>query len=389
VQCMAVQAVSDAPSTYGEGFEAHGSAHCTPSGQVVYCLVDHDYHRCSGNTGMLPCCDDGSDPHHGSPAAPPAPTGFACAAQEADQASVEEHGDQVSVPEYDSSGTTTQQEADQVSEPDMGDQVYLPEFGSSETTTQQEADQVPEPDSGDQVSVPDGNAESPPQVGKHLEGILELKVAITATEQQSTLEACLEILSRDGSAAVRVGMASHFGVAPEDVRVFHLKPVGRRLLEDQDTHVFQISFTAKFVEGTKSASSMLAADLEEALDAADSGLTVQSAGIKWLQAEAAPTDSKPEGDTTYYLTLGIVGGVLVVLLVAASTYLAVTYRKRSSSIDLKADTTGTSVAVVSDVAMGKAAKVDDNEDLESNVPSTQDPCDAAENLSIGSDLVLK
>eukprot|EP00931_Biecheleriopsis_adriatica_P112117 TRINITY_DN8664_c0_g2_i1.p1 TRINITY_DN8664_c0_g2~~TRINITY_DN8664_c0_g2_i1.p1 ORF type:complete len:389 (-),score=77.93 TRINITY_DN8664_c0_g2_i1:102-1175(-) len=327
LQCMEVQPKGDAPSTFGQGFGAHGSAHCTPAGQKVYCLVNHDYHRCSGDE--LPCCGDGSDPHHSGHGSMPADTDLVC-------------------------------------------------------TSQHEADEVPVTEYGDSAT----RQESSQQAFKPFEGTLELKVVLA--EPKGTLDMCLEILSRDGGAALRVGLASHFGVASKDVKVLDLKPAGRRLLEDQGTHEFQISFTANLMDGGKSTSSSLAADLKDALDAANSGLIVQAAGIKWSQTETSPTASKSQGDCVlFYVAIGV-GGVLAFLFIAVASYMclksSVTDMKRSSNIDLKDDINSTSSAVESDVKMGKTTEVDDKDDLESNVPSTQDPCDAEENRSIGSDV---
>lgn len=52
-------AASDA---HGEGYDAQGVARCTAAGEVVYCLVNHNYHEC--REGELPCCADGSGPSH-------------------------------------------------------------------------------------------------------------------------------------------------------------------------------------------------------------------------------------------------------------------------------------------------------------------------------------
>mmetsp|Transcript_45196 Transcript_45196/g.79568 ORF Transcript_45196/g.79568 Transcript_45196/m.79568 type:complete len:524 (-) Transcript_45196:236-1807(-) len=64
VTCTEVQSTAGAPSTYGESFDAQGSVLCTPSGEKIFCLVNHDYHKCK--EGAVPCCTDGSNPrHHG------------------------------------------------------------------------------------------------------------------------------------------------------------------------------------------------------------------------------------------------------------------------------------------------------------------------------------
>lgn len=63
IVCTAVQdlrAPGTPSSTHGMG--AAGAPMCTPSGQKVYCLENHDYHQCSA--GEEPCCLDGSDPSH-------------------------------------------------------------------------------------------------------------------------------------------------------------------------------------------------------------------------------------------------------------------------------------------------------------------------------------
>lgn len=62
VKCTAIQTTNGAPSTNGQSFDAQGYPACTPKGERLFCLVDHDYHRCS--VGMQPCCLDGSGPSH-------------------------------------------------------------------------------------------------------------------------------------------------------------------------------------------------------------------------------------------------------------------------------------------------------------------------------------
>lgn len=62
VVCMDVQSTASAPSTYGQYYDAHGYPLCTPAGEKVFCLVEHDYHRCG--SGQVPCCADGSKPRH-------------------------------------------------------------------------------------------------------------------------------------------------------------------------------------------------------------------------------------------------------------------------------------------------------------------------------------
>lgn len=59
---MAVQSMPSATSINRQGYGAQGIPMCTPSGEKVYCLPDHDYHRCS--SGKVPCCADGSQPLH-------------------------------------------------------------------------------------------------------------------------------------------------------------------------------------------------------------------------------------------------------------------------------------------------------------------------------------
>jgi len=57
---MDVQSTEGAPPTHGK--EAHGLPFCTPPGQKVFCLANHDFHRCP--QGQASCCRDGSDPVH-------------------------------------------------------------------------------------------------------------------------------------------------------------------------------------------------------------------------------------------------------------------------------------------------------------------------------------
>jgi len=57
---MTVQPFSSATSTYGQGYGAQGSPLCTPSGEKVFCLVDHDLHQCTA--GKEPCCVNGWKP---------------------------------------------------------------------------------------------------------------------------------------------------------------------------------------------------------------------------------------------------------------------------------------------------------------------------------------
>lgn len=68
--CMAVEALAMDKDNSNNGLSARGTPHCTADKQKVYCLIDHNYHRCQG--GSSPCCQDGSNPwhaHHGAAAA--------------------------------------------------------------------------------------------------------------------------------------------------------------------------------------------------------------------------------------------------------------------------------------------------------------------------------
>jgi hypothetical protein len=71
VTCMKVEPLGAVTSSRGQGYGASGQPHCTPEGEKVYCLVDHNYHGCC--EGARPCCQDGSNPfhrHHGNNNAP-------------------------------------------------------------------------------------------------------------------------------------------------------------------------------------------------------------------------------------------------------------------------------------------------------------------------------
>jgi len=61
VTCMAVQSFS-IEDTGRTGKEASGQPLCTPFGDKVYCLPEHNYHEC--DDGYSPCCADGSSPNH-------------------------------------------------------------------------------------------------------------------------------------------------------------------------------------------------------------------------------------------------------------------------------------------------------------------------------------
>jgi len=58
---MAVQSFS-IEDTGRTGKEASGQPLCTPFGDKVYCLPEHNYHEC--DDGYSPCCADGSSPNH-------------------------------------------------------------------------------------------------------------------------------------------------------------------------------------------------------------------------------------------------------------------------------------------------------------------------------------
>eukprot|EP00928_Gymnodinium_smaydae_P026218 TRINITY_DN20656_c0_g1_i1.p1 TRINITY_DN20656_c0_g1~~TRINITY_DN20656_c0_g1_i1.p1 ORF type:complete len:539 (-),score=96.67 TRINITY_DN20656_c0_g1_i1:189-1805(-) len=60
VQCVAVQKLEG--NTDGYSYDARGTPLCTPEGEQLFCLENHNYHRCSA--GQAPCCRDGSDPFH-------------------------------------------------------------------------------------------------------------------------------------------------------------------------------------------------------------------------------------------------------------------------------------------------------------------------------------
>jgi len=62
----------------GNGLSARGTPHCTADKQKVYCLIDHNYHRCQG--GSSPCCQDGSNPWHSHRGAAAAGDDFTCQA---------------------------------------------------------------------------------------------------------------------------------------------------------------------------------------------------------------------------------------------------------------------------------------------------------------------
>lgn len=66
VQCMPVKNLESKIAIPEEhtGYEASGVPMCTPFGEKVYCLPQHDYHECQ--EGYAPCCEDGSSPDHHS-----------------------------------------------------------------------------------------------------------------------------------------------------------------------------------------------------------------------------------------------------------------------------------------------------------------------------------
>lgn len=321
VRCTDVIATPDSPSTYGQGFGAHGSSHCTPSGEKVFCLVDHDYHRCSGD--QLPCCSDGSDPYHS--------------------------------------------------------RHYSGSSSSAEHTLACGAVKPPEPLSQPSAALLAKMTQLPgPSAGSSVlkEGSLVLSVSLKTPASGSSAE-IFQFLVRHGSAAIRVGLASNFEVSLAAVKIMSVKSLARRRLLDvlEGPQKFKISFTAEVPEGIveKARSRPLAADLKEALDVAESGLAVESASLEWKTATAVYSGG---GSCTFvYIVLGACCSATVLCGLVAACWRTC---RRGAVASEPTQTEVTSKSEKADIE-----KQDDDEEA-SNAPSTQEPSEGDENRSIGS-----